>query len=165
MISQLRQQYDSIDFSMSDAFGIAAFLEKHRADAAAPESNAQDAAQTGGSTYAERIDQALALLRSEFDQPIIILYHSGVTLLPDGHLLIDRDMRYYDDFKNACERNGIVFLDAGDAFLRAYAADRSLPYGFHNTTMPSGHLNTLGHKIVAEEFYKAWMQIQDKENN
>lgn len=166
VISQLRQQIDSIDFSMSDAFGIAAYLERTQQPAAASVVSAETpAAQTGGSTYAGRINQVLALLRSEFDKPIIILYHSGVTLLPDGRLQIDRDTRYCDDFKRACETNGIVFLDAGDAFLRAYEADHSLPYGFQNTTMPSGHLNTLGHRIVAEEFYQAWMQIQDKENN
>ena len=166
VISQMRQQIDSINLSMSDAFGIAAFLKRNQQPIAASETAAPDAAaQSGGSTYAERIGQVLAMLREEFDKPIIILYHSGVTLLPDGQLQIDRDMRYYDDFKTACERNGIVFLDVGDAFLRAYEADHSLPYGFQNTTMPSGHLNTLGHKIVAEEFYKAWMQIQDKENN
>lgn len=166
VISQMRQQIDSINFSMSDAFGIAAFLKRNQQPIAASETAAQDVmTQTGGSTYAERIGQVLAMLREEFDKPIIILYHSGVTLLPDGQLQIDRDMRYYDDFKNACERNGIVFLDVGDTFLRAYEADHSLPYGFQNTTMPSGHLNTLGHKIVAEELYKAWMQIQDKENN
>lgn len=166
VISQMRQQIDSINFSMSDAFGIAAYLERNQQATATSETAAQDAAaQTGRGKYAERIGQVLALLRSEFDKPIIILYHSGVTLLSDGQLQIDRDMRHYDDFKRACEASGIVFLDAGDTFLRAYAADHSLPYGFQNTTIPSGHLNTLGHRIVAEELYKAWMEIQDKENN
>lgn len=161
VISQLRQQIDSINFSMSDAFGIAAFLEKNKAQQEAQETSAQAVE----SKYSERINRAMELLRDEFENPIIILYHSGVSLLGDGTLQVNRDMRYYDDFKQACEANGIVFLDAGDAFLRAYEANRSLPYGFHNTTMPSGHLNTLGHRIVAEEFYKAWMEIQDKENN
>ena len=86
-------------------------------------------------------------------------------LLPDGTLLIKRETEYYDDFKQACENNGILLLDASDAFLRAYDENYAMPYGFQNTTMASGHLNTLGHRLLAEEFYKAWMQIQDKEKN
>jgi len=170
VISQLRQQIDSVDLSMRDAFGIAAFLEQYRVKAAAEQPAAPAPAeivteQTSASAYTGRINQVLALLRAEFDHPIIILYHSGVSLLPDGTLQVNRDMEHYEDFKNACEANDIVFLDAGDAFLRAYAADRSVPYGFNNTTMPSGHLNTLGHRIVAEEFYKAWMEIREEGEN
>ncbi len=171
VISQLRQQMDSVSLSLQDAFGIAAFLEQYRANAATDKTTQQDSIesattpQAGESAYFERINRVMERLRAEFGNPIFILYHSGVSILPDGMLRIDRDMRYYDEFQQACENNGIVFLDAGDAFLRAYAADYSLPYGFHNTTMPSGHLNTLGHRIVAEEFYQAWMKIQDKENN
>jgi hypothetical protein len=169
VISQLRQQFDSMDFSMRDAFGIAALLEKNKAaaanEAAPSPATSAPAAQTGESAYAARMNQVFALLRSEFDGPILILYHSGVMLLPDGTLLIKRETEYYDDFKQACENNGIILLDASDAFLRAYEADYSLPYGFNNTTMASGHLNTLGHRLLAEEFYKAWMQIQDKEKN
>jgi len=170
VISQLRQQFDSMDFSMRDAFGIAALLEKSRASAAASEAapnpaTSAPAEQAGESAYAARMDQALALLRAEFDGPILILYHSGVTLLPDGTLLIKRETEYYDDFKQACENNGIILLDASDAFLRAYDENYAMPYGFQNTTMASGHLNTLGHRLLAEEFYKAWMQIQDKEKN
>lgn len=161
VISQLRQQFDSIDFNMSDAFGIAAWIGQNKASSA----DKTAAAQEEERSYFDRVNRALALLRAEFDQPIIILYHSGVSLLPDGTLRIDRDLEHYDDFQHACESNGIVFLDAGDAFLRAYEADHSLPYGFQNTTIPSGHLNALGHRIVAEEFYKAWMEIQDKEKN
>jgi hypothetical protein len=31
--------------------------------------------------------------------------------------------------------------------------------------MQSGHLNQLGHRIVAEAFYKAWAETQDEEKN
>ena len=166
VISQLSQQIISMDFSMKDAFGVASFLKQYHADAAEKETTAKPAtAQAGESAYFGRVDQALALLRGEFAGPIIILYHPAVSLLSNGTLRLDRDIEYYDDFARACEKNGVVFLDTGDSFLRAYAEDHSLPYGFHNTTMPSGHLNALGHRICAEEFYKAWMEIQSKEGN
>ena len=62
-------------------------------------------------------------------------------------------------------KNDIVFVDTGDAFLKAYENDYSVPYGFSNTTIGNGHLNQTGHRIVAEEFYKAWIEIQDEEKN
>lgn len=178
LISLLRQQFDSMDLSMRDAFGLRDFFDKladKSANAAktdiaqqaiAADDSESAAASVSDTTYlSDTLHQVFALLRAEFDQPIILLYHPGVTPLPDGTVMINRDMRFYDDYRAACEDNGIVFVDTGDAFLQAYDADFSLPYGYDNTTMQSGHLNKLGHQIVAEEFYKAWMNIQDEEKN
>ena len=174
LISLLRQQFDSMNLSMKDAFGINDFIEAQHARALSvsgaqaatkSEENAPLNDATDADAYANALNQALALMRAEFSGPIILLYHAGVSALPDGTIRIDRDMRYYDDYLASCEQNGIVFVDTGDAFLRAYEADYSLPYGFSNTTMPSGHLNRIGHRIVAEEFYKAWLKIQEEEKN
>ena len=172
LISLLRQQIDSMNFSMKDAFGLRDYFDKLAASAAAANSAsiglevAPQSADSGGtSSNFDALNQALALLRSEYDKPIILLYHAGVSILPDGTISVDRDTRFYDDYRAACEANDIVFVDTADAFLAAYQADFSLPYGFFNTTMQGGHLNALGHKIVAQEFYKAWLNIQDEENN
>ena len=180
LISLLRQQIESMNFSMRDAFGIRDYFNKlatsattqNNADAdledIAPQGEeiaAQSAATGGSNGNFEALNQALALLRSEYDKPIILLYHAGVSILPDGTNSINRDMQYYDDYRAACEANDIVFVDTADAFLAAYQADFSLPYGFFNTTMQGGHLNALGHKIVALEFYKAWMNMQEEEKN
>ncbi|MDD4311564.1 MAG: hypothetical protein PHW41_03690 [Eubacteriales bacterium] len=169
LISLLRQQFDSMNFSMKDAFGIRNFFKAQEAPAPDPNSaqaaEAENAAAKEAAAFSSALNQAFALLRSEYDKPIILLYHAGVSILPDGTIQINRDMRYYDAYRAACEQNGIVFVDAGDAFLAAYQADFSLPYGFSNTTMRGGHLNKLGHKIVAEEFYKAWRNIQEEEKN
>ena len=170
LISLLRQQFDSMDLSMRDAFGIRDFINAQQAkqlsqnSTQAPEQTT-NAAEDESIKVSDTLHQVFALLHAEFDQPIILLYHPGVTTLPDGTISINRDMRYYEDYRTACEDNGIVFVDAGDAFLQAYEADFSLPYGFDNTTMQSGHLNKLGHQIDAEELYKAWMNIQDEEKN
>ena len=168
LISLLRQQLDSMNFSMADAFGIdrlaaqARSLLAPKGGADAAQDSAGGAARTG---YAEALNQALALLRAETDKPIILLYHPGVGILPDGTIAIDRDMRYYDDYRPACENNGIVFLDTGDAFLAAYEKDYSVPYGFSNTTFRSGHLNQVGHRIVAEAFYRALTELRGEEKN
>lgn len=183
LISLLRQQYVSMDFSLRDAFGIDQWVRARQADESntndavldqddvIDETEAEDTAPVSaaeaadGESYYDVLNQALALLRSEFDRPIILLYHPGVSILRSGTISIDRDMRYYDDYLTACENNDIVFVDTGDAFLEAYEADFSIPYGFNNTTMQGGHLNQLGHRIIAEELYQAWMKIQDEEKS
>ena len=172
LVSLLRQQVDSMSFSMAGAFGIdrlvaqanSLFAPKNTADAAqntAPAS-AGNPAQPG---YAAALNQALALIRSETGKPIILLYHPGVGILADGTIAIDRDIRYYNDYRSACENNNIVFLDTGDAFLEAYQKDYSIPYGFTNTTFLTGHLNQTGHRIVAETFFQALTELQEKEKN
>ncbi|MEZ4509478.1 MAG: hypothetical protein R2881_07575 [Eubacteriales bacterium] len=114
--------------------------------------------------FLSALDRAFALLRSEYDNPIVILYHPGVSLSCGGTLRIDRKkQRVTLDYPTACERNGFIFLDTGDAFLEACEEDYSLPYGFQNTTLGSGHLNALGHKIVAEQLYQALTAVLDKE--
>ena len=167
LISLLRQQFESMNLSMKDAFGIRDFLEAQKASVSDPDpaSVDADAAAKQATAFSSTLNQAFALLRAEFSGPIILLYHSGVAVQPDGTIVIARDMRYYDEYRAACERNGIVFVDPGDAFTRAYEADYSVPYGFSNTTMLMGHLNRTGHRIVAEEFYKAWLKIQEEEKN
>ncbi len=167
LISLLRQQFDSMNLSMKDAFGIRDLLASQKATT--PDPNAQaaeaEAAEKETAAFTSALNQAFALLRAEFDGSIILLYHSGVGAQADGSIVVTRDLRYYDVYRAACEQNGIVFVDTGDAFLRAYEQDYSVPYGFSNTTLMRGHLNRVGHRIVAEEFYKAWLNIQEEEKN
>ncbi len=53
-------------------------------------------------------------------------------------------------FKQACEDNGIVFLDTTEAFLQLYYEEQVLPNGFCNTAIGVGHLNQYGHRIIAQ---------------
>ena len=100
--------------------------------------------------YEAEMDAALALIRSEFDGPIAFVYHPSVTLLPDGTMRL-----FYSDtweiFCGLCEQNGIDVIDTGPRFLACYEGEHRLPYGFANTAPGSGHLNAVGHRIVAEE--------------
>lgn len=97
--------------------------------------------------------EALALIRSQFDGQLVILYHPKVTLSKEGNLVITQQ-ETTSMFAAACEVNNIVFVDVSDAFLDAYESDYSVPYGFSNTIMASGHLNVDGHRVIAEELYR-----------
>lgn len=97
--------------------------------------------------------KALALIRSQFDGKLIIMYHPMVSLEGTGELVIT-EQKTTEMFAAACAANNILFVDMSDAFLTAYEEDYSVPYGFFNTTMATGHLSADGHRVIAEELYK-----------
>lgn len=97
----------------------------------------------------ETLDAALALLRSQFDGRIIVLYHPNVEIAMDGTLtVLEEETTAF--FRLACAENGLEFVDISHRFLAEYQEDYTVPYGFANTTMGSGHLNADGHRICAE---------------
>ena len=108
------------------------------------------AAEEAGDGYERELDAALALIRTEFDGPIAFVYHPATKLRPDGSLKLDYSDTW-EVFCRVCEKNGIDVIDTGPRFRQVYASEHRLPYGFANTTPGEGHLNALGHKILAEE--------------
>jgi hypothetical protein len=175
IISLLRAQFELLSFDFEGAFGIDLALFTKQ-ESAALEDRAQSAASetakeitaadeikaAAKAAYYDVLNQVFALLRSEFDKPIILLYHPALRLQGDGVMQIRREEGPYDAYLAACANNDIVFVDTGDAFLAAYAADYTVPYGFQNTTLGSGHLNAAGHEIAAEAFYQALMEYAER---
>ena len=99
--------------------------------------------------YKAVIIKGLSLIRSEYSGPIAFVYHPDTVIEGDGSLSVSRS-KTIDIFKEACEDNGIGFIDVGDLFLEYYNEYQELPYGFSNTTPGNGHLNEIGHQIMAE---------------
>lgn len=102
--------------------------------------------------YKNILDKDLRLIRSEYAGNLIIMYHPVVELDKKGNLIADSSVT--DKlFADLCKKNNIIFADVTAAFIKAYNNDYSVPYGFNNTSMCSGHLNETGHKIIADELY------------
>lgn len=95
------------------------------------------------------MDAAVALLRSQFDGRLVVFYHPEVTLLEDGSMAILPDEKAAP-LAAACRKSGVEFVDASEAFLKAYEESYSVPCGFSDTAIASGHLNEAGHQICAE---------------
>lgn len=108
--------------------------------------------------YRQALDDALALIRSEYDGNLIICYHPTVAISNDG--LGINYAKTTPIFQEVCEKNNIIFVDTSEAFLKAYKEDYSVPYGFWNTSMGSGHLNVNGHRIIAQELYKILSELK-----
>ena len=100
--------------------------------------------------YEEAINDALSLVRSEYDGPLVFIYHPEIMINPDGSISLVYSQTW-DLFYEACVNNGIDVIDSGEDFLNYYELNHRLPYGFFNTTMGNGHLNKLGHRIIADE--------------
>ena len=113
----------------------------------------EEAKEKDTAAYSDRLEPVLKMLREEFDGTLIIAYHPVVTICDDGSL---SPVRYEETevFSRLCRENGIIFMDATQAILDAYAEDYSVPYGFMNTTMGKGHFSQAGHRVMAEELYK-----------
>ncbi len=92
----------------------------------------------------------MKLLRSEYDKPIVFIYHPYTIIEKNGDISIKR-CETWEIFKKACENNDIDVIDCGNDFLEYYSENKRLPYGFFNTTLGTGHLNRLGHRIIADE--------------
>lgn len=99
--------------------------------------------------YRAVITECLSLIRCQYDGPIVFVYHPVTEIQNDGSIKIVRSQTL-DIFREACENTGIDFIDTGDAFLKYFNEYYELPYGFANTTPGSGHLNEVGHKIMAD---------------
>ncbi|WP_028241923.1 hypothetical protein [Pseudobutyrivibrio ruminis] len=100
--------------------------------------------------YARVINKDLRLIRSEFDKKIVFIYHPDVKLEENGNLTL-----VYSDtwvmFKDACVANNIDIIDSGNDFCDYFEKNHKVPYGFFNTSLGNGHLNEVGHKIIADE--------------
>ncbi len=85
---------------------------------------------------------------------IILLYQPSTQLSPEGQLLTPEDGEQRALFSSLCEKNGLLFLDMTKRFHEEYESRHILPHGFINSSVGSGHLNSAGHAMIAEELYK-----------
>jgi hypothetical protein len=92
--------------------------------------------------------------------PVIIFYHPGVTIQTDGSLSTGGDPAMIRCFRDICEANGVRFLDMSERFQREYYENYTVPYGFANTRVASGHLNRYGHAMIADELYKMIQEVE-----
>ncbi len=170
-VEELRDAIDQVDYDPEDSVAIfqnLSFMEKVKLNIRrylplyvklrsnldtmkkANSGSDADAVQIDHEEYEKVINEALALLRSECDKPILIVYHPAVKLRTDGSLLLEYSDTW-DIFKEACYNNGIDLIDSGDDYLEYYNKYDEIAYGFSNTSPCEGHINKLGHRIMADE--------------
>ena len=100
--------------------------------------------------YEEALKKTFDLMTSVYDGEIIILYHPNVVIEEDGSLTIE-ETDTDSVFMNVCDSYGVTVVNMADKFISEYENDYTLPYGFSNSKPGSGHLNSDGHRMIAEE--------------
>ena len=96
----------------------------------------------------------ISLISQNNNVQLVVLYHPSIKVCPDGSMQISQDEETISNFERLCFNNNIIFLDMSNRFLQEYEKDYTLPYGFANSSVGSGHLNKHGHAMIAEELYK-----------
>ena len=111
------------------------------------------ASEFDSNAYTIALSKVMDLIRSEYSGPIIIVFHPNIILHTDGSIEI-QELPTDKLFEEECKKHGIVFINLSGRFYTAYYDDHSLPTGFWNTTMNSGHINKYGHQIIADALYE-----------
>lgn len=91
---------------------------------------------------------------------IIICYHPRVIVDRNGNISTSGNEEMIKQFQQICSEYNVGFVDMSERFIREYEEDYTLPYGFANTSVGTGHLNRFGHKMIAEELYKAIQEVK-----
>lgn len=105
------------------------------------------------SSYLSAMNEALRLIRFEFDGNLIVLYHPPVQIEQDGTMSLVESKTYHI-FAQLCQNNGIVFVDMSDSFMNTYEKEYAVPYGFLNTAVGKGHISVAGHRMIADELFR-----------
>ena len=113
--------------------------------------------------YKALLEQCFASLRDGTDKPIVLIYHCEPEMSENGVSFP------YESIENhavlplinaLCETYDITLIDPTEVYMENYAKNHTLPYGFSNTVYGEGHLNAVGHELIASLLIDA-----DKEAN
>lgn len=124
-------------------------LVKSKLETTANSNNADSVGKTDNSDAAKALRKALKLMRSKYDGEIIFIYHSQTLIEEDGSVTFAED-KLFSVLAKACKENNIRLVDMRPAFVEHYEKEKETPYGFANTKPGNGHLNKVGHRLIAE---------------
>lgn len=110
-----------------------------------------------------KVLEKLSNIADKYNIQLTILYHNSI----DVHNRVASrkdDPRLLDVFSKCCEKYDIGFIDVTNQFVDHFNSTYELPYGFSNTTLGFGHLNKVGHSIIATELYNYLTEYAEEKN-
>lgn len=141
----------------------AQYEKVQRKDAPKAEENDVDYA-----VYEKKLDaviEKIASIGNENDFHIIVLYHNTVKVDAFNNVRREDDAKLLEIFEKCCAAHEVSFVDVTDDFVAHYQRTYQMPYGFWNTTMGTGHLNTTGHRIIADAVYTEICRLSEGAQN
>lgn len=123
-------------------------------DGDAVDAGEKAAEKADAENYARLLDALMEKVARECEaaqvQPMLV-YDPAIRVDKEGNAYVETDEEQLGAMRTACEKNGVLFLDLGGAFLTEYNENYRLPFGFTNTEPGGGHINKWGHRIFAQE--------------
>ncbi len=109
------------------------------------------------------VAEMLSSVANEYGFKLIILHHDAPLMDSDHSVYSGHDTGYLEILEGCCKDNGIYFVDMCQAFADHYNETLQSAYGFANTTPGSGHLNKVGHSLIAQTLYETLNEIMEEE--
>jgi hypothetical protein len=128
------------------------FTEKDDADS--PQQNNMVSDIVSYSVVLDDVMKKIHLVSTEHGIKTIIFYHPHFMLDNNKSISANTDYEYLKILETACFNNNILFINMESVFIEGYKKNYTLPHGFFNTAVGSGHLNRNGHKIIANELFR-----------
>lgn len=139
---------DKIKIFIKEYFPLVS-LVKSKLETSSANDDTSSVEKTDNNDAAIALEKAIKLIRSQYDGEIIFIYHSQTLIEADGSISFADD-KLFEVFEKACKDNDIRLVDMRPVFVEHYENNKEIPYGFANTRPGNGHLNTLGHRLIAE---------------
>jgi len=100
----------------------------------------------------KKVNLVLGKLKEVYGKKFVILYLHNINLEEqyNGQIDDDIDYKYYLFIKQYCQRNNIHLIDATYSMLTHFNQTGKLVNGFVNNRVGAGHLNTEGHRVIAQ---------------
>lgn len=92
---------------------------------------------------------------------VIFLYHTQNPIGNDGSEAPAYINEQLDIVQSICDENGICLINTVPIFTEHFAKTFEHAYGFANTRPGFGHLNGVGHKLLANALYEAILKIEE----
>ncbi len=110
------------------------------------------------------LEWELKTLKEKYNIPIVLVYIPTTPIIENGKA-ITRDDEFSPILKSYAKKYDIEVIDMKEPFEQTYQQTKQMPRGFDNTSPGNGHLNALGHKLVAQELSKKLLVILQKEGD
>lgn len=124
--------------------------------------NAVTAEQGKENPYEQLLMDAMAKIRREAgNKNVILLFSTTTNMEPDGMLKNTVDSHKMQWLQESCDKADITFIDMADTYIDYYNENHVLYRGFANTSPGSGHLNVVGHALIAQQLYEKIEKIKN----
>lgn len=141
--SILAKQYLPLLFNINERYNELAKIS-------AENNSSEESGELDIDEYTAALEKTLELITSEFSGEIIVLFHPNVNINHDGTMSIETAVTD-DAFKASCAKYNVRVVDMSEKYMAEYEANYTVPCGFSNSKMGSGHINADGHRMIAEE--------------